>query len=248
MSSKLKCLLHLMLFVVYPSLISACCDEDIHRILPLGYDKEQIIFVEFTLFRTCLVEELNPGKGDKNEFWISGVIELTSRVGDSILFREAVDTIMHRECICNFDSYDNKSNYDEIMHTYFARAKAAASKRFNLKPIRARSISFNATKHVRIQKNKRSIQIDYKDLFSIHLKRKNILSAFPTELSEIRKYQLLGFDIIIVRLSSNKSPETYQKQIKNRFKKRLIPFWKETSTAHGTSKEYIKIIHRQLKK
>lgn len=222
----------------------ACCDEDSHRLLPIGQWQQQIIFVEFKLFRSCLVEELNPGKGEKNEFWLSGTVDLIGRQGDSISFRLPIDSFMLRECICNMDNYTQKTTFDTFIADYYHKALKMAQHKFNLKTVRAQSIDFNTTKDVHIQQNKRSLLLAYKDLFSIQLKRKNILSAFPTELSEIRNYSTPNFKIIILRLSSNKSLESFKKHQKKDFRKHRIPYWKETTTAHGTSKEYIKIIPR----
>lgn len=130
---------------------------------------------------------MNPGKGDKNEFWLSGTVDLIGRLGDSISFRQPIDSFMQRECICTIDNYTQKTTFDKLIADYYRKAVDVAQQKFNMKAVRAQSIDFNTTKDVQIQKNKRSLQVNYKDIISIHLKRKNILSAFPTELSEIRK-------------------------------------------------------------
>ncbi len=52
----------------------ACCSENDYRLYPIGEIDNEIVFIEFNLYRNC---RNGTGYGDDNEFWIiTGTVSL----------------------------------------------------------------------------------------------------------------------------------------------------------------------------
>ncbi len=90
----------------------ACCSENDYRLYPIGEIDNEIVFIEFNLYRNC---RNGTGYGDDNEFWImTGTVSLKKTHNDTLLLIEPLDTITVKECICTYKNYYKKTTIENL--------------------------------------------------------------------------------------------------------------------------------------
>ena len=226
-------------FLLKTSSVFACCAEKDYRLFPIGQVNEKVLFIEFDLFRSC---KIGTGAGLDNEFWVSGIVNLISSIGDSLILVETIDTINIKECKCTYNEHYLNTEYKSKLAISYQKAFKIAKQIDGFKFAQPKSIVFNDTLNTIViedtSDSSYSYVVKYKDLISIDLEIEEIISCYPDKIAEIRTYETESFKITILRLRCHLLDEIALEHNKKQFENIETAFWKEQAQWHGISKDY----------
>lgn len=228
------------IFLLRTTSIFACCAEKDYRLFPIGELNQEIVFIEFDMFRNC---KMGTGGGENNEFWIHGTIQLVQTSGEGITLIQTIDTINIVECRCTYKDYYSKTEYEIKLADSYKKALEIVRNKKGFVAARPKGIAFNDTlntKFVEESSDSTYSQIlTYKDTIVIDLGVEDIISCYPDKVAEVRSYQTDNFNITILRLRCELLDEQAQTHNKKRFNNIETAFWKEQAQWHGIAKDYI---------
>jgi hypothetical protein len=214
-----------------------CCAESSYRIFPLGEINNDLVFVEFSLSKRCKVAQM-PGRGDDNEIWVSGIVNLVALKNDSITIIENIDTINILDCICTYKNHYTKSKFENVMGNLYMKAydKVKQSSKYLAQP---KSIVFNDTINTKIIETDSSYRLYYKELLNLDLDSVPVISCNADQVIEVRTYETKHYKITIIRLACYSIKQDAIPYNTIRFKSIETAFWKEQAIWHGTLKDYV---------
>jgi len=235
-----KIIVLLSLFCFFTSAQSfACCSEGNHRLFPLGEYKKEVFFVEFGFSRRCEGDRM-PGFGDKNEFWIRGIVNLVKYENDKKVIVENIDSFNLKECECKYENYYERTNYDKTLKKYYTKALTLMQGKDGFVLASPRQILFNDTTNISISDDETTLfykndemEIDVESVFMVHC-------GVPSAIEE-RIYETPNYDITILRLSCYFSDRKLIADKLKRFEKIETAFWKERAKGHSASSDYLLI-------
>jgi len=230
-----KIIILLSLFCFFTSVQSlACCAERNYRLFPLGEYNQEVVFAEFDFSRKCKGDR-KIGIGEKNEFWIKGVVNLVRFENDSVILIENIDTIELKECTCTFNNQYEKSNYDSLLQKYYNKALHLVKDKEGFILAKPIEITFNDDSNISLNETiltyKGSLEIDTDQDFFWACETANVI--------EDRLYETANFKISILRLSCGSIGKDAISHNSERFQKFETAFWKEEATYHGNNCDYV---------
>lgn len=218
----------------------ACCAEKQYRLFPVGEINHELILIEFDLFRHC---NGSSGSGQPNEHWLQGTVNLVKYQGDSLSIHEIVDSFNFKECICKLDDQYQKSAFETIIATYYQKAFRIASKNSGFTEAKTTSIVFNDTLNTKFEETYSDSMymyiLRYKDLLELNLFEMDVISSFPTSVSEVRSYETRQFNITIIRLRNRPLSDFAIDRNNKRYSNIETAFWKEQGQWHGIAKDFL---------
>lgn len=238
-----KIIVLLSLFCFFTSVQSyACCAERNYRLFPLGEFNQKVIFVEFAVHRKCnglqhpiTTDKARSGTGEKNEFWIEGVINLVRYENDSLILIENIDTIEFKECVCTFNNQYEKSNYESIIEKYYNKALNRVKDKEGFIMVKPIEITFNDDSNI----SQNETILTYKGSLEIDADLEFFWACETATVIEDRLYKTKNFEISILRISCGSIAEDAATHNSTRFKKMETAFWKEKATYHGYNCDYV---------
>lgn len=222
---------------LYTYNVFSCCAEKHYRLFPIGELNNEIVLIEFDFHRKCNKYE---GGGPKNEFWLLGNINLVKTDHDSIIMIDSIATINHKECVCIYKDYYEKTNYEQAFSRYYLEALncAKAIKGFTL--AKTQTVIFNDSTNTTVSSPHEKHEVKYRDSFTFDINWENVGSCYPSAVTEFRTYTTPNFNIQVIRLSCNYNKQTSnEKRSKKRFKRIKTAIWKEDASWHGLTEDYL---------
>jgi len=229
----------ILLILIQSIDIFACCAEKDYRLFPLGEINNEVIFIEFNLFRNCNKGE---GGGLENEFWLKGTINLMKGNEDSLFFVENIDSIRFKECVCTYKNFYEKTKNEIFLKKYYLEAIKKLKQEKSFQIITSKEITFNDTLNTHITENSTDTSflylLEYKELLKLDLGKFDIISCYPDKVTEERVYVSRNYEITILRLRCSLKSEEEIRNIKNQFENIETAIWKEPAQWHGIAKDF----------
>ena len=236
-----------IIFIFLQSIkVFACCAEKDYRLFPIGEINNEVIFIEFDLFRNC---KKGTGGGLENEFWINGTINLLKGNKDSLTFIENIDTFQIKECVCTYKNYYEQTENEIFFEKYYLQAINKAKQNSEFQIVEPQKIIFNDTLNTHITEISTdttfSYVVKYKEIFKTDIGKMDIVSCYPDKVSEVRTYETKNYQITIIRLRCRLKSEDAKKNIKKRFENIETAIWKEQAQWHGIAKDFLIIKNKK---
>ena len=228
-----------LFLIINTSVIFACCAEKDYRLFPIGEINENIVLIQFDLFRNCKMAS-NGEQG--NQFYTKGTVNLVKIIDDNLSIIQRIDTIDITECISTYKDFYDKTEYETKLTSSYQKALTIAKQKNDFKIARTMNILFNDTINTEvidhITDSTYILEVKYKNLITIDLGAEDITSCEPDRVAEVRTYKTENFEIVIIRLRCQFLEEKAILNNKKRFKDIETAFWKEQAQWHGIAKDF----------
>lgn len=235
-------------FILLKGIVWGCCGEKDYRLFPIGEMNNQIVFIEFDLFRNC---KMGSGAGENNEFWIKGTVKLMQSKGDSLSLIQIIDTLNYKECTCTYKNYYANTKYENLISGNYEKALKIAQQKNGFSPLQPKNIVFNDSLNTQLVQESTDSSfyssLIYKDVYTVNLAIEQVTSCYPNKVAEARVYTSANYQITILRLRCNFLKQDEISNHKERFKNIETAVCKEQAQWHGIAKDYWFITKRKNK-